>query len=233
MSILSLILVLALNTVDLDMVTMPLSSDVKVALAPAGRAEMKRDGTVTRIKIDIERVAAASTMGPALNTYVVWVISPEGILDNLGELDVNGAKAQFNGTTRLGQFGLLITGEPHYMVDRPSAAVAYRSQAAKEDIRRRSVPIEIGAYDYSKLQPISAVGVHGSVTQARMAFQIAKSLNADAAAPQEFRNAQVALGSMEELIMRGAPLDIIWPTANEAIRWSQKAAEAVRASRGR
>jgi hypothetical protein len=128
MTVLSLILALALSTVDLDVVTLPLSGDVKAALAPAGRTEFRREGTVTRVKIDIDRVAPPSTLGLALNTYVVWAVSPEGILDNLGELDVTGVKGQFSGTTRLGQLAILITAEPHYMVDRPSASVVFRSQ---------------------------------------------------------------------------------------------------------
>jgi hypothetical protein len=116
------------------------------------------------------------------------------------------------------------------MVDRPSAAVAFRSQTA-QDPRRKTAGISVGAYDYSKLKAISASGVHGSVTQARMAFQIARELEADRLAPQEFRNAQVALNSLEELVMRFAPLDILWPTANEAIRWAERAAEVSRQPR--
>ena len=229
--LLSLFLALALTSVDLDVVTLPLSNDIKVALTPAGRSEMKREGTVTRIKIDIDRLAPPATLGPAFNTYVVWAISPEGIFDSLGELDVNGVKGQFSATTRLSQFGLLITAEPHYMVDHPSSAVAYRSQAPATDLRRKTVAVEVGAYDYSTLKPISAVGVHGSVTQARSAFQIAQLAGADRLASDDFRNAQVVLGALEELVNRGAPLDIVWPTANEAIRWSQRAATSARAKK--
>jgi hypothetical protein len=231
MTILSLLLFLAVSNVDLDIVTLPLSNDIKVALTPGGRSEMKREGTVTRIKIDIDRVAPPSALGPVFNTYVVWAISPEGLFDNLGELDVNGNKGQFSATTRFGQFGVLITAEPHYMVDRPSAAVAYRGQTPKEEIRRKTVPVEVGAFDYSSLKPISGVGVHGSVTQARMAFQIAQAAGADRLASEDFRNAQVSLGALEELVNRAAPLDIVWPTANEAIRWSQRATETSRKSR--
>ena len=228
MTILPLFLAFALSNVDLDIVTLPLASDIKVALTPAGRSELKREGTVTRIKIEVDRIAAPSTLGPALTTYVVWAVSPEGILDNLGEVDVNRNKGEFAATTRFGQFGILITAEPHYMVDRPNSAVAYRSQTPKEDVRHKSVPIEIGAYDYSTLMPVSNVGVHGSVVQARLAFQIAQSAGAERLAPQEFRNAQVALGALEELVTRAAPLDILWPTANEAIRWSQRAVTSAR-----
>lgn len=225
--ILSLALFLLLGNVDLGVVTMPLTNDVKVVLAPSGRAEFRREGTVTHVRVDIDRVGAPASTAPAMNTYVVWAVSPEGGFDNLGELDASGGKGQFSGTTRLTEFGLLITAEPHYMVDRPSATVAFRTQNT-QDPRRKIASIPVGAYDYSMLKPISGTGVHGSVTQARTAFQIAQDLQADQFAPQEFRNAQVAMGSLQELLMRQAPLDIIWPTANEAIRWSEKAAEVAR-----
>src|SRR5262249_5382371 len=130
--ILSLVLFLAASNLNLDMISVPLSNDIRVPLAPAGRLEMKREGTVTRIRLELDRVALASTLGQIYNTYVVWAVSPEGILDNLGELDINGTKGQFNGTTRLGELGVLITAEPHYMVDRPSAAVAFRAQPPQD-----------------------------------------------------------------------------------------------------
>ena len=227
----SLLLVLAVNAVDLDIVSLPLTNDVKVVLTPAGRGQLKRDGNVSQVRIDIDRISPATTLVPALSTYVVWAVSPEGIFDNLGELQISGTKGQFNATTRFPQFGLLITAEPHYMVDRPSSAVAYRTQIPKTDVRRKSVSIEVGAYDYSAIVATTSVGVQGWVVQARAAFQIAKTAGADRLAPEEFRNAQVAIGSLEELITRSAPPDILWPTANEAIGWSQRAAMAARAKK--
>jgi hypothetical protein len=231
MSILSFVLVLALATVNLDVVTVPPSNEIKVALTPAGRGDIRREGTVTRIKIDVDRVAVPSMFGPAFNTYVVWALSPEGIVDNLGELEVKGGKGLFSGTTRLTQFGLLITAEPHYMVDQASSAIAYRSQIPETDFRRKTMPAEIGAYDYSQLKPAAGTGVHNFVSQARTAFQIAQAAGAERAAPSDFRNAQVALGALEELVSRASPLDILWPTAHEAIRWSQRAATTARGKR--
>jgi hypothetical protein len=229
----ALLLVLAATTVDLDVVSLPLSNEVRVPLAPSGRADLKREGTVTRLEIEIDRIAASSALGPALNTYVVWAISPEGILDNVGELDINGVKGRLKATSRLSQFGILITAEPHYMVDRPGA-VAYRSLAPPSDFRKRTVAVTVGTYDYSTLKPPAVApgaGLHGSIIQARAAFAIAQSAGADQLAAEEFRNAQVAIGSMGELLTRNAPLDILWPTANEAIRWSQRATTVARERR--
>src|SRR5215813_4892192 len=145
--ILSLVLFLAVSNLNLDMIPVPLSNDIRVPMTSGGRLEMRREGTVTRLRIELDRVTAPSTLGQIYNTYVVWAVSPEGILDNLGELDINGTKGQFNGTTRLGELGVLITAEPHYMVDRPSAAVAFRAQPP-QDPRRKTAAIQIGADDY-------------------------------------------------------------------------------------
>jgi len=107
----------------------------------------------------------------------------------------------------------------------------YRSQGSDTDVRRKRVPVEVGVYDYANLKAPSGSVPHMSVAQARSAFQIAQAVRADQLAPADFRNAQVALGSMEELVSRAAPLDILWPTANEAIRWAQRAAASARAAR--
>src|SRR5262249_53794642 len=214
MIIASLLLFLAGNIVDLDVVSLPLTNDIKVVLTPAGRADLKRDGTISQIKIEIDRIASPKTLGP-YNTYVLWAISPEGVFDNLGELQTTGNKGQLSATTRFGQFGILITAEPHFMVDRPSSAIAYRAETPKTDVRRKTVSIDTGIYDYSGLASLTTAGVQGWVGQARAAFQIAKTAGADRLAPEEFRNAQVAIGSLEELITRAVPADILWPAVNE------------------
>ena len=80
MTMFSLLLVLAFTTVHLDIVTLPFNNDIRVALTPTGRADMKRQGTVTQVKIEIDRIQTAMARGTVANTYVVWSVSPEGIL---------------------------------------------------------------------------------------------------------------------------------------------------------
>src|ERR1051326_6050703 len=197
MIIASLLLFLAANAIDVDIVPVPLTSDIKVALTPAGRAELKRDGLVSQVKIEIDRIPSPRMLGP-YNTYVLWAVSPEGVFDNLGELQTNGNKGQINATTRFGQFGILITAEPHFMVDSPSSAIAYRAEIPKTDVRRKTVSVQVGVYDYSALASITATGVQTWISQARAAFQIAKTAGCTRLAPEDFRNAQVAVASLEE-----------------------------------
>jgi len=219
-----ILLLLFALTIQLDTVDLPLNSAVKITFAPSGKAELKREGTVTYVKIEVDQLRAP--IAP-LNTYVVWAVSPEGIFENLGELQMNRNKGAFEGTTRLTQLGLLITAEPHYMVDRPSSTAAWRSQNTGGETRRVTIPIEVGQYDYSSLKP-SPPALNTYVVQARSALQIAQVAGAEQIAEAEFRQARVSVGAMEELITRASPLDILLPAANEAIRWAQKAVTAAR-----
>ena len=228
MMTLSLILALALSTVDMDMVSLSLNKDVRVTLTPAGKAELKREGNLTRLKVEIDKLRPPAALGAAFNTYVVWVVSPEGVFENLGELSIDGDKGAIDATARLTQLSIFITAEPHYMVDRPSSTVVYRNQSPPGELRRMTVPIEVGAYDYSTLKRPPSANASASVVQARTAFLIAQQAGAERVAGMEFRQARVALDSMEELLTRSAPLDILWPTANEAIRWAQRAVTAAR-----
>ncbi len=213
---------------EVVVVTLPAKGDVTVPLAPAGKADLKRDGTVTRVKIELDRLAPASTVGPSLNTYVVWALSAEGIVENIGEIAVDKDRGRLEATTRFEQLGLLITAEPHYMVDRPGSAVAFRSQAPRNDVRWLNVALETGSYDYSSLKLPPSPGVPALVTQSRAALQIALAAEANRWAEPEFRRARVAADTMEEMLKRGNPFEIVSQSANEAIRRAQQAVTAAR-----
>jgi hypothetical protein len=145
-----ILLLLFALTIQLDTVDLPVNGAEKMTFAPVGKAELKREGTLTWVNIEVDQLRPP--VAP-LNTYVVWAVSPEGLFENLGELQMNRNKGAFNGTTRLTQLGLLITAEPHYMVDRPSSMAAWRSQNTGGETRRVTVPVEVGQYDYSNLKP--------------------------------------------------------------------------------
>src|SRR5690348_7695062 len=122
--VLSLSLLLAPpKTINVIVVTLT-KGGVTIPLSPAGRADLRRDPTITRINVQIEKLPLPSTFGPAMNSYVVWAVSPEGYLENVGELAVDKDKGHLETTSRFDQVGVFVTAEPHYMVDRPSGSVA-------------------------------------------------------------------------------------------------------------
>src|SRR5215510_4831232 len=223
-------LLTAANNVDVVVATVQSKGDVTLPLAPVGRVDFRRDVTVTRVKVEIERVPPAYTMGSALNVYVAWAVSPEGACENLGEVPLDGAKGRLEATTRFEQIGLLITAEPHYMVDRPGSAVAFRTQNPKnESFRKQTISVEVGSYDYSSIRNMGPSGT--LVTEARIAFEIAKIQQADRFAEAEFRQARAAYDTMEELAGRASPIEILSQSANETIRRSQLAVRSAREKR--
>jgi hypothetical protein len=221
--ILSFLLLWLAAPVDLTVVSLPAKGSVEVLLMPAGKAEFARVGTLSRVKIEIDRVPPASSLGAGMNAYVAWAVSPEGEFENLGEVAVLEAKLRFDGTSRFDQMALLITGEPHYMVDSPSSAVAYRNQPPREaGARRQAVVVQVGKYDYSKLQRVTPAALN-IADQARTAFEIARAEGADRLSQSELRLARVALDTMDEMLNRAAPPEIILPSAHEAVRRSYRA----------
>jgi hypothetical protein len=213
---------------DIVVVKLPAKGSVSLLLTPSGKADVERNGTVSQIHIEVDKLQPAQKLEPRMNAYVVWAVSPEGGFENIGELGVIDGKARMDATTRFDQFGILITAEPHFMVDRPNSVIAFRNQAPKADtVHFMPVSVIVGTYDYSKLQPVTAA-VPGLVAQARAALQLASGVQADRYAESEFRLARVDLGTVEDMLGRSAPLDLVLPIASESIRLSQRSFVAAR-----
>ncbi|SRR5579884_1382019 len=216
------------KTTDVTVVTLSRGA-LSVPLQPTGKADLKRDPTMTRISIEVDRVAPPSSLGPVFNSFVVWAVSPEGYYQNVGELAFDKDRGRLETTTPFDQIGILITAEPHHLVDRPSAAVAFRSLAPKNDIRRQTVSVEVGAYDYSNIAPANSSGGPSIVAEARAAVRIAEAAKAERFAESDYRRARAALDTTEQLLSRASPADIIAESANETIRRSQRAVTLARA----
>ena len=229
MGILAFTLFLMAGTpAEVIIVNLPAKGTTSVALAPSGRVDVVHAATLTLIHVEVDKLQPVQKLSPAMNAYVVWAVAPEGGFENIGELAVSDTKGKLDTVTHFDQFGILITAEPHFMVDRPNSVIAFRTQAPKsENIRRTTVSVEVGYYDYSKLQPVTAA-MPSLVVQARSALQVAAGVQADRLAESEYRLARIALGTVEEMVARSAPMEIILPVANESIRRSQRAFIAAR-----
>src|SRR5207253_9487895 len=74
----------------------------------------------------IGNLPRASELGGAYTTYVLWAISPDGHVDNLGEIKRSGSPyvdSKIDVTTPLQTFSLVVTAEPHFLVRVPSRMV--------------------------------------------------------------------------------------------------------------
>ena len=92
-----------------------------------GEAKVKRAGRRgTRVELNIDDLPRASELGGIYTTYILWAISPDGHVDNLGEIKRSGSSfvdSKLDVTTPLQSFAMILTAEPHFLVKVPSRMV--------------------------------------------------------------------------------------------------------------
>ena len=223
-----LTMLVAATPADVTVVQFPAKGKASLSMGPRSKADVERRGTVTRVTLQFDGLPLPQTVLAGMNSYVAWAVSPEGVFDNLGELDLSGSRGSLEATTRFDRFALLVTTEPHYMVDKPAAKVVYKN-GPPQDLTSVPVTVEVGAYDYPETQN-NAVGVPGLVMQARAAMAIATAAQAGQRAETEFRQARVSMETMEEIFRRGSPPEVVASAAHAAIRSAQIAAATARQS---
>lgn len=92
-----------------------------------GEAKVRRAGRRgTRVELSLEDLPRASELGGPYSTYLLWAISPDGRVDNLGEIKRSGSSfvnSKLDVTTPLQTFALILTAEPHFLMKVPSRMV--------------------------------------------------------------------------------------------------------------
>jgi outer membrane protein OmpA-like peptidoglycan-associated protein len=208
-------------------ITYPLDETVTVkfrgtTLLPRlkGEAKVKRAGRRgTRVELNIDDLPRASELGGIYTTYILWAISPEGHVDNLGEIKRSGSSfvdSKLDVTTPLQTFALILTAEPHFLMKVPSRMVVMEnlppqrpngSTVETVDVRyignssdyfRTAQVPEIADRDYRET-PVSLLG-------ARQAVNLAKYAGASEDAPDELRTAEDQLQSAEKAWHLGQPV---------------------------
>src|SRR6188474_843975 len=98
-----------------------------------GEAKVKRAGRRgTRVELSVEDLPRASELGGIYTTYILWAISPDGHVDNLGEIKRSGSTfvdSKIDVTTPLQTFALIVTAEPHFLMKVPSRMVVMENMA--------------------------------------------------------------------------------------------------------
>jgi outer membrane protein OmpA-like peptidoglycan-associated protein len=177
-----------------------------------GDARIKRTSrNGTEIELSVSKMPRPFELGAGYATYVLWAVSPDGQVDNLGEIKRRGFfefDSKISVTTPLQTFALIITAEPHFLVRSPSQEIMlenlspYTASGRKitttpsvqyfgnsSDYFRDARTPEIAELDYSKLP--------SAILQAKQAVALARFAGAERDAPEEFREAQTLLQNAE------------------------------------
>ena len=176
-----------------------------------GDAKVRRQGRRgTRVELSIDNMPRAYELGSVYTTFVLWAISPNGNVDNLGEIKRSGSMvvdSKIDVTTPLQSFALIVTAEPHFMVRSPSRMVVLENlkPAVSRDAQVETVPVQyIGnTSDYFRDTAVPTIAqsdfrdIPNALLGARQAINLARYAGAERDAPNELRTAEADLAQAE------------------------------------
>jgi outer membrane protein OmpA-like peptidoglycan-associated protein len=198
-------------------ITYPLDKEIEVPFHGTtrlprlkGDAYVKRQGRRgTRVTLSIDNLPRAYELGSVYTTFVLWAISPDGHVDNLGEIKRSGSgiiDSKIDVTTPLQTFALVVTAEPHFLVHAPSRMVVMENLAPAN----KSVQVETATIQYigntsdyfrdPRVPPIADTDfreIPVALLGARQAINLARYAGAERDAPNEYRAAQADLEQAE------------------------------------
>jgi outer membrane protein OmpA-like peptidoglycan-associated protein len=203
-----------------------------------GEAKIKRTSkNGTEIELSVSKMPRPFELGAGYATYVLWAISPDGQVDNLGEIKRRGTfefDSKISVTTPLQTFALIITAEPHFLVRRPSQAIMLEnlspfSPTGKTIATTRAIQYfgntsdyfrdartpEIAEIDYSKTP--------STILQARQAVALAKFAGAQRDAPEELQLSETLLQNAVNAWQAGRDEAVVDVSARQAISAAVKA----------
>jgi outer membrane protein OmpA-like peptidoglycan-associated protein len=182
----------------------------------------------------MENLPQAAKFGPEYLTYVMWAITPEGHVLNVGELLLDGARAKLDATTDAQSFGLIVTAEPYFAVTQPSDTVVLESIAGQgragtiqqADVKYglfdrshytlHAIPAEIGTLPLNSNVPLD-------LYEARNAVRIARWAGAERYAPDTFQVAVQGLENAEGYLNGKAGGQPIGTVARETVQMAETA----------
>lgn len=205
-------------------------------LMPAIRGEAKVEGKVNGVKIDLhlEHLGTPRDFGLAYLTYVLWAVTPEGHVHNLGELVVHDGKSALQTTSDLQAFALIVTAEPDFAVAQPSDLVVAQNIVHRHTgsgVEPIDVKFELIPRDTYKaqVQPVDEpmFGIDPKMPldllEARNAVRIARDAQAEQYAPDTFLKAKDQLERANDAYRRDEGKGKIGTAAREAVQTAEAA----------
>jgi outer membrane protein OmpA-like peptidoglycan-associated protein len=160
------------------------------------------DNGQASIKASFKKMEPAVLFAGDITAYVLWAITPDGTVENLGEIvaDKKSASGSVQGYTGKKTLALMVTAEPFATVTRPTALVIF-SSGQVGGIGIANTPFAFTDFTTAYKPAIDTIsGIQyndptpAAVKQAKKAIEIAIELNAAAVNPKAMDGAQIAFG---------------------------------------
>jgi len=192
--------------VTLYQVTFPERNEIEIDFARDQRApeatmiaEVEYREGQAEMNIRYKEMKPAILFAGDVTCYVLWAVTRDGTVENLGELWVRDDSETVQYSTGLKSFAMMVTAEPHPLVSQPSELVMFRSLAAKA---KRATSAE---FTFSGFAPAPEIeypsvarviwdrGEPLDLRQAQKAYEMAVNAGAEAYAPTELLRARTIL----------------------------------------
>ena len=192
---------------------------------------------ITEIDLSVSKMPRPFELGAGYATYVVWAISPDGQVANLGEIKRRGFfdfDSKMSVTTPLQNFALVITAEPHFLVRRPSRSIMLEnltpySQSGRTLATSQAIEYFGNSSDYfsdartPEIAEIDYSKTPSTVLQAKQAVALARFAGAQRDAAEELRQAELLLQNADASWKAGRPEEDVDITARKAVSAAVKA----------
>jgi outer membrane protein OmpA-like peptidoglycan-associated protein len=200
----------------------------------SGEAKVERKKGMTEIEIELDEMKPATYFGGDIATYVLWVVSPEGHTDNVGEFILQGNRSKLNVTTPLETFGMFVTAEPHFLVDVPSRYVVLENTRPTNNLTGKMLDtanIKYRGFDgvYNVTQetllrePEAKGEIRSDVRQARVSLMLAERAGAEQFAADEYAKAREAWRKTAEAAEANVDKKILMTLGHETVRLAVEA----------
>lgn len=198
-----------------------------------GEARVRARAGITDIDVRLKAMKPAIGFGGDYNTYVLWTVSPEGHVFNVGEMILNGADSQLKTATPLNSFALLLSAEPHFLAERPSEMIVLGSDGAGLERQRGAFPAPLfyqplaSGYRHERASLGAVAAAAGRLRverfQAVVAVRLAEQAAAPRYAPEEFARAQTTLSQTQQAFAQGIEERQLALMARRAVRQAVEA----------
>jgi outer membrane protein OmpA-like peptidoglycan-associated protein len=225
--------VLAMAAADLTAILLPDKKSIKVDFVRSDRAPIKaamkasikyRNGQAS-INLSLYKMEPAVLFGGGFSAYVLWAVSPDGVVENMGEVLVD--EMNFNGSQKFStgkkMFALMVTAERLAVAGRPSEILLFTSGATKTK-RAKNMPFAFSDFRIGSRpeQETIAHSYYGDKTpvairQAQNALDIAAEMKADEVNPDAVRDAGIAFAQAKNSYDLGGSRKIVKDYARRAV----------------
>ena len=203
-----------------------------------GEGRIKRTAkNGTEIEVTVSKMPRPFELGAGYATYILWAVSPEGQVANLGEIKRRGTfefDSKISVTTPLQTFALIITAEPHFLVRRPSQAIMLEnlspySPKGTSIATTRAIQYFGNMSDYFRdartpeIAEVDYKNTPSALLQAKQAVALARFAGAQRDATDELQQAESLLKTAEDQWKASRPEETIDMTARQAISAAVKA----------